>query len=407
MVAVVSLLRFPTARSEERMTIDALGALAQASRASYGNLVDEDSSMRHDAVWSCRTRISQDVSIMPVDVIRYVGDTRQNVMPQPAIIASPSAWTRPMDWRYQVIDSWLGWGNVYGLITATTANGAYPARIELLSPSSVQPKPGAQGVFTITNHGDEELWPLGNLWHVPAFTLPGSLTGLSPIGYHAATISTGLSAGKYGKGFFDGGGHPTGIIAPGSDPGLEGATQLKQRFVEAAMGGREPIVLPKDTTYVPLQTNPDDSQFLDTQRYSVEQICRIFGEDPADHGSSSGGSSITYANRTDAELARYKRRLFWVRKLQDALTELIPRPQQVRLNTSVTLQMTPTERHTLYKLRLDSNTITVNEVRRLEDEAPFDDSKFDEPGSGKPQPAPVVPVPSADEGEDDDDEPSD
>ena len=394
----MSLLRFPTRPTEERMTIDALGALAAASAASYGGSVDADSAMRHDAVWSCRTRIAQDISMMPVDVVRTVGGSRQDVSPQPQIIAAPSTWLDSLDWRYQVVDSWLGWGNAWGWVTDTTGNGMYPTRIELLAPSAVTPKTGVDGTFIVTGYGEDKLFPLGRLWHVPAFTLPGALLGLSPIQYHRAIISTGLQAGQYGKRFFDGGGHPTGIIAPGTDPGLEAATQLKQRFVEATNGAREPIVLPKDTTYIPLQTNPDDSQFLDTQRYSVEQICRIFGEDPADHGASSGGSSITYANRSDAELARFKRRQFWVTKMQKSLTALIPRPQQVKLNTSSTLMMTTKERHEVYAIRLANNTITVNEIRALEDEAKFDDPKFDEPGAGKP-PAPVpAALPSAGEG---------
>jgi len=380
LVDVVSLLKFPARSVEQRFSYDALAALAKASKASYGSLVDEDSAMRHDAVWSCRTRIAQDISMMPVDVIRYVGGTRQDVTPQPQIIATPSVWVDSIDWRYQVVDSWLGWGNAWGLVTEATAAG-YPARIELLAPSAVSPSAGsAPGKFMVTGHGEEELWPVGRLWHVPAFTPPGSILGLSPIGLHAATISTGIAAGTYGKGFFDGGGHPTGIISPGSDPGETGAERLKSRFMEITQGGREPIVLPKDTTYIPLQTNPTDSQFLDTQRYSVEQICRIFGEDPADHGSSSGGSSITYANRTDAELARFKRRQFWVTKLQKELSKLIAEPQQVKLNTSSTLMMTAMERHTLHKLRLDSKTIAVNEIRRIEDEPPFDGDEYDQPG---------------------------
>lgn len=398
----MTLLKWPSRSedppSESRMTIDAVAALARNARASWGGTyVDEDTSMRHDAVWSCRTKIAQDISMMPVDVVRYVNGTRQPVDPLPQIIANPSAWVDDLDWRYQVIDSWLGWGNAWGLITEFTRN-ALPARIELLSPTMVVPLPDRKGVFTVLGHGDEEIWPLGRLWHVPAYTVAGSITGMSPIEYHRLIIGGGLAAANYGKGFFDGGGHPTGIIAAGSDPGPEKAKELKVKFAEALKGSREPIVLPKETTYIPLQTNPDDSQFLDTQRYSVEQVCRIFGEDPADHGSSSGGSSITYANRTDADLARFKRRQYWVTKLQKALADLIPRPQRVKLNTSATLMMTAMERHKLHQLRLQSETITVNEIRRLEDEEPFDDPKYDLPGIAKPQPMSLQAVPSADEG---------
>ena len=368
------------------MTLDAVGDLARASAASYGGFVSEESALRHDAVWSCRTRIAQDISMMPVDVIRYDSNgTRQDVNPRPQIVAAPSRWVNALDWRYQIIDSWLSNGNSYGFVTETTADGKYPLRIEMLAPSAVTPKTGEVGVFRVTGYSDEaELWPLGPLWHVPAFTVAGQLLGLSPIGFHRALISKGLSAGQFGKSFFDAGGHPTGIIAPGTDPGPTGAKTLQERFLAAVNGtNREPIVLPKDTTYTPIQVTPTDSQFLDTEQYSVVQICRIFGEDPADHGAAVSGSSITYANRTDTELARLKRRQFWVTKLQDALTALVAPPQVVKLNTSSALMMTTMERHKLHALRLKSRTRTINEVRQIEDEESFVGDEYDLPGIPK------------------------
>ena len=39
--------------------------------------------------------------------------------------------------------------------------------------------------------------------------------------------------------------------------------------------------------------------------------------------------------------------------------------------------MTTRERHELHKLRLDSGTITVNEVRKLEDEGPLPEQADD------------------------------
>ena len=74
-----------------------------------------------------------------------------------------------------------------------------------------------------------------------------------------------------------------------------------------------------------------------------------------------------------------RRRQFWVTKLQGALTDLIPRPQVVRLNTSSALMMTAKERHELHQLRLNSRTTTVNEVRTIEDEPKFG-PEYDEPG---------------------------
>ena len=345
-----------------------------------GVFVDADTAMRHDAVWACRTRIAQDVSMMPVDVVAYRNGQRSEVTPVPQIIAAPSAFTRPIDWRYQAVDSWLGFGNLWGLVTATTPDGMYPTRIELQPATTVRVQQTGQTVHCFVNNVEHDLWPVGDLWHVPAYTTAGQMLGMSPIAYHASTIGIGLTAQKFGFDTLADGGHPSALLQPEGQLDEKQAGALKERFMQLTRGNREPVVLPSTTKYTPISISPEESQFLDTMRYTVEQICRIYGEDPADYGASGGGSALTYANRRDADLARFKRRQFWVTKLQDCLSDLLPDGQVVKLNTKSALMMTAIERHELHALRLKSETTTVNEVRTVEDEKPFPDSKFDIPG---------------------------
>ncbi len=348
---------------------------------SSGHVVTRDGSYRHPAVWSCIKKISEDVAMMPVDVVRYQGNRRVPVEPVPQIIAAPSVFHRSLDWRQQVVRSWLDAGNAWGLVTQTTSNGAYPTRIELQNPDDVVPAPDVKDGPAFRVRGQVHwLWPVGDLWHEPAHTVAGQLLGMNPIAYHALTISGGMLAQQFGADFFTSGGHPSAILAPDRDPGQEGAKAIKEAFIRAA-SGREPAVLPQSIAYTAVQINPDDSQFLETISLSHAQVCGIFGEDPADHASSAAGgaSSVTYANRSDADLARFKRRQFWVVKLQDALTALVPRPHVVRLNVNASLMMTTRERHELYGLRLQNRTTTINEVRTLEDEEQFG-PEFDLPG---------------------------
>lgn len=289
----MSLLFAKSEKRGIRIPPDVLARMGY-TQPSGGVYVDEDSAMRHDAVWGCVTRISQDVAMMPVDVVRYVNGTRQNVEPLPQIIAAPSVMAAALDWRYQVIASWLTAGNAWGLVTDTTANGMYPTRIELLAPRQVRV---TNGQFFVDNE-PKDLWPVGRLWHVPAYTMPGYQIGLSPIAYHAASIGMGLTAQKFGNDYLGDGGHPSALIQPEGAMNEAQAITLKQRFLDMTRGNREPIVLPASTKYTPIQVNPEESQFLDTMRYSAEQIiARVYLEDPADYGLSSGGSSLTYANR--------------------------------------------------------------------------------------------------------------
>lgn len=375
----MSLLFRP--RTESRATVRIPPEYLRQWSPTSGVYVDADSAMRHDAVWGCITRISQDLSQLPPDVFYRDGQTKREVDPKPQIIAAPSMNAKPLDWRYQIIASWLSAGRVWGLVTQTDQGVEFAQRIELVPESSVRIDPlGARTRFYVDNV-EHELWPVGDLWHEPAYTMPGYPFGMSPIAYHAATIGMGLTAAKFGYDTLAAGGHPSALLQPEGQLNDEQAGKLKQRFMELTRGNRDPIVLPSTTKYTPIQISPEESQFLESMRYSSEQIiARVYLEDPADYGLSSTGSSITYANRVDADLARFKRRQFWVTKLQAALTDLLPPRQFVKLNTNAALMMTPKERHEVHAIRLKSETTFVNEVRDIEDEPRFNDPKFDTPG---------------------------
>ena len=337
--------------------------------------------MQSAAVWGPVTRIAQDVSMMPVDVGRKTINGWVDIESKPQIITAPSALVDDLDWRYQVTVSWLTAGNAWGTVTERTRDGMYPARIELLQPRSVRVRVGESGPEFFVNNVQQFLFPVGDLWFKPAYTMPGHVLGLSPIAYHAAKIGLGLTAQKFGADYLGDGGHPSALIQPEADPGIEGAKSLKARFMDLTRGNREPIVLPQSVKYTPIQINPQESQFLTTMQYTAtEIIALVFLEDPADYGAGAAGSSLTYANRSDADLARFKRRQFWVTKLQKALSDLVTPDVTVRLNTSSALMMTALERHELHKVRLESKTQTVNGVRLIEDEPPFTGPEFNLPG---------------------------
>lgn len=358
-------------------------------RGSSAVSVTTDSAMRHDAVWSCRTRIAEDVSMMPVDVVRYVNDRRQVVTPLPQIIANPSTFDDEMDWRYQVVMAWTGSGNAWGLVTQTTPDMKYPTRIELRDQDqSLRFEQMGDTIRIFVDNVEEFLWPVGRLWHSPAYKVPGRLLGLSPIQYHATIIGKGMAAGLHGFQYFTDGAHPTSVWKLKGSTAPQ-ATTFKEKLMELARGNREPLVVDADQVSMDqLQSDPSDSQFIETERWSVEQVCRVYNCDPTDHGGT-GGSSNTYANRTDADLARLKRRQYWITKMQKELTKFLPEGVAVKLNTSAFLMMTDEERWNIHDMRLRNKTTSVNRVLTVEDEAPFG-PEYDEPGiPGGPTDKPV------------------
>jgi len=102
------------------------------------------------------------------------------------------------------------------------------------------------------------------------------------------------------------------------------------------------------------------------------------------------GQAVSYANVTQSDLAYLIHSLegHFVR-LERALSALLPAPMQVRFNRNAFLRSDPAARSEVVDRRLANQSMTVNEARALEDERPFSDPSFDQPG-----------IPGGDEGED-------
>jgi HK97 family phage portal protein len=354
---------FARARSvpdEQRSTVRLPGYVFQDGyRQGSGVLVTQESAMRSSAVWACVRLLAGTGSMLPVDVVRYIGNgQRQAVNPTPTIVARPSL---------LVAD-----GNLYARVTETSADMRYIVRAEILDPTSVKWL-SRDGVLRPHINGlAQDLWPIGDLWHVPAYLVPGSPVGLSPVEYAAESIGLNLAARKFGAEFFGDGGHPSAILAPASDPGPEGAKAIKASWLSATRGNREPAVLPQTIKYERIQVNPEESQFLDSQRFSIEDICRFFGVPPEMIGAASSGSSVTYANREQRAVDFLTFGLDpWLTRLEEMLTEQMPRPQVAKINRAAILRSDTMTRYQAHEIALRNRFRSVNEVRQLEDEEPI------------------------------------
>lgn len=372
------------AAPEERSTVRVpsyvfSGAYEQAS----GVPVTPDSAMRSSAVWACIRAVAGTGSMLPVDVVRYGADKKRSpVNPTPQIVAAPSLMVPASGWRYQAISSWLTHGNFYGRVIETTSDFRYITRAEVLDPGSVTWLTSNGMLRPFIGGVAQDLWPFGDLWHVPAYLVPGSPVGLSPIEYAAESIGVNLAARKFGAGFFGDGGHPSAILAPETDPGKDGALAIKDSWNRATKGNREPAVLPQSIKYTPIQVNPTDSQFLDTQRFSIEDICRFFGVPPEMVFAATSGQSVTYSNVEQRDLTFLKYGLDpWLTRIEEMLSQQLEMDLAVKFNRSALLRTDTVTRYQAYEIADRIGLLTSDEQRSLEDLPPLskDDLKSSRP----------------------------
>jgi len=334
-------------------------------------VVTTDSAMRLSAVWACIRLLAGLGSTLPLDQQRRRDGLTVDV-PRSVLFDRPQPGVTLSTWLYQVWSSLLTAGNAYGLVTSVGANG-YPTTVELLDPSVVQWRADERDGWVVTvDRQDMRRYPEGPLWHVPIFTMPGAPYGLSPVQHAKQTIAGGLSAERFGTDFFTGGGTPNAILYSDSELTQEQAQGIKSAFVGSTAGNREPAVMGAGLRYQQISVSPDDTQFLDSQRFTVEQIARIYGIAPEMIGGATSGSSVTYANREQraADFLTFGLMPYLI-ALEDGLSSLVPGPNRVKFNVDGVLRSDLKTRYEAHAVAITSGFLTVDEVRQLEDRPPL------------------------------------
>ncbi len=380
-MSILFRTRTPAKTDSRSYTLGQLGMMLSATASkgapSVGSL---DEALRVDAFWAAIAIKSKGIATLPIDQLRVEPTVRVPV-PLSPVIARPDPLVFRRVWVHQLASSMFTDGNAFGQVVSESMGR--PSVIRLLDPAHVTNRDVVDGRKVVDYDGRRLVeWPTGDLWHVPGeMVLAGSPFGLSVVEYASKVLGTSLAAQGFGGGFFRDGAIPPAILAPERDPGPEGAAVLKQRFMAAVGGNREPVVLPQSVKYERIQVDPEDSQFIELLRFNCEQVARFTGVPPSMIYTAVSGQSVTYANVTDADLQYLKHTLSYpIDLIEDALFELVPRPHIVRFNRDKILRADAKGRWEVHEMRLRNRASSVNEVRALEDEAPFDDPAFDEPG---------------------------
>jgi HK97 family phage portal protein len=339
--------------------------------------VDTQTALTLSAVWASIRLLAGVGSTLPLDVHRSGSSNVSSMMATPSLFVQPDPHLSLSSWLYALWTSLLTAGNAYGIVTASNGTG-YPTSLELLDPSTVTWRSHSDEWEVTVNEKPMRRWPDGPLWHVPLFVYPGKPYGLSPIQNAKLSIGAGLSAERFGAQFFDSGGNPNALIYSEQELSAEQAQGIKRAFTRATTNNREPAVLGAGLKYERIQIAPDESQFLETGRFTVEQVARMYGIPPELIGGTSSGSSVTYANREQraADWLTFGLMPYLV-AIEEALSSLLPPRQRVRFNVDGLLRADTASRYAAHSVGIASGFLTVDEAREIEDLPPL---------GGDPQP---------------------
>ncbi len=312
-------------------------------------------------------------SELPIDYYSGQGAGRKS-MAQPAYLDDPAGDGYGLqDWIYQLVWSWCYRGNIYGDILARARAGqGFIQQMTLLHPDHVS---GWLEEGKVIWSAQGLRVPDGRLYHKRVNPVPEQIVGLSPIARNATQVGISLAATRFGKAWFDSDANPTGILRNtlGAVDG-EKAKTIKDRFMAALRGTREPIVMGRGWEWQSVSVTPEESQFLQTMGYSEAQCARLFGPGiPEILGYESGGT-MTYSNVQDRDIQLLKYSVNrWLRRVERVLYDFLPRPQYAVFNRDALLETNTMLRYQAYALATGNKPWkSVNDVRELENLKPVD-----------------------------------
>lgn len=343
-----------------------------------GEFVSPDTALRCSAVYACVGLLAETVAQLPVKLYRRRKDRgadEDREHPLWRLVArSPNAWQTSFEFREMAMQHLCLRGNFYAY--KVRDNRGIVRELLPLPPDAVtvEQDDGWDLVYKIAfkNRGAETVAPR-NVLHLRYRTLDG-IRGLNPIAYHRETVGLSLATLRHGARLFKNHAKPGGVLKhPGAltDRAL---ARLKESW-EASYGGAnvgKTAILEEGMDYLPLTMSNSDAQYIETRRFAVEDIARIYRvplhevqstEKTTSWGSGIEQMSIAFVTRT---------LLPWLRRWESTLARDLFEPDEqgeleFRFLVEGMMRGDTKSRYEAYGIAIDKGWMSPNEVRAKED----------------------------------------
>jgi HK97 family phage portal protein len=342
----------------------------------------------------------------------------------PSLFVNPSVHGTVFDWLQRGVHSMALWGDAVGYVTQRDYYG-FPTMAEWMNPEQVTVQDGSQGDASYnSNTGvdyNTSAWDgpgsyMNPRWfwrgremdprdiiHIPWFTMPYKVRGLSPIGAYQTIANAGLGAQDFSSAWFLHGGTPPGVVRNTAQTMSSEDSNIVTERIVRRLSQRKPLVIGSDWEYTPITMKAGDAAFVEQAQLTTNQIAVIYGL-PAEMLGGQTGGSLTYntVSMNALNFLTFSLRP-WLVRIEAALSNLFPRGTFVKFDTSDLLRMDPVQKAQVDQIALGYYPPawkSIDEIRRGNDLAPIDPGKLVPPyrpgavagPDGTPEPAPSAPT---------------
>lgn len=340
-----------------------------------GANIDERTSMQINAFYACVLLITDTISTLPVDAFIRRDGSRVPYRPRPEWVIKPDVDLLRSEHYQQVLVSLLLDGNSYTRVFRDGRGDV--ANLVCIDPLRVTPQrnPRTRELEYLIDNGEAGVVPARDMLHITEIRKPGSMRGLSRVTELKENLGLASALQSFAARFFGQGATTNGVIEFPGNLTAQQAKDLQAGFDNAHKGFKKAHktgILSGGAKYVKTGVNPDEAQMLDSSKWQVEQIARIFRVPPHMIGvTTPGAMSYASVEQNNINFVVHTLRPY-IEKIEYAYSTLLPTEAFLKFNVDGLLRGDYTTRIQGYSIGLQAGFYSVNDVRRFEDLRPVE-----------------------------------
>ena len=349
--------------------------------SSAGKAVNERSAMQMTAVYSCVRILAEAVAGLPLHFYKYNPDGSKSKALDSNLYHllhdEPNPEMSSFVFRETLMTHLLLWGNAYAQIIRN-GKGEIIALYPLM-PNKMTVDRDDTGVLYYTYQKSQEegkakdagtiVLSARDVLHIPGLGFDG-LVGYSPIAMAKNAIGLAIATEEYGAKFFANGAAPSGVLEhPGT---IKDPARLRENW-NSTFGGSansgKVAVLEEGMKYTPISISPEQAQFLETRKFQINEIARIFRVPPHMVGDLEK-SSFSNIEQQSLEFVKYTLDpwiIRWEQSLNRALLSMDEKKTCFfKFNVEGLLRGDYQSRMNGYAIARQNGWMSANDIRELE-----------------------------------------
>ena len=358
--------------------------------SSIGKNVNERSAMQMTAVYSCVRILAETLAALPLQLYRYTPGGKERVYDHPLyhlLHDEPNPEMTSFIFRETLMSHLLIWGNAYAQIIRDRlgrVQGLYPLRPDKMT---VCRDDRGKIFYLYTKTGDENpnIKPYGQValqkeevLHIPGLGFDG-LVGYSPIAMARNAVGMTMACEEYGASFFANGASPSGVL---EHPGvLKDPAKVRDSWNAVYRGtgnAHKVAVLEEGMKYQQIGIPPEEAQFLETRKFQLDEIARLYRIPPHMIGDLEK-SSFNNIEQQSMEFVKYTLDP-WVIRWEQAMQKALFLPEEkkqyfLKFNVNGLMRGDYESRMTGYSIGRQNGWLSANDIREMEDMNPVSDEE--------------------------------